>query len=195
MWATKETWHCLQNTSHVLVSFIYNIIYLQAVSDPRLYEACYVHTNWSRGIDLESQKKLFPLNTIYLPIAFYCTYESPDECVSSLLYSASQEKSSGIVQNKTKRVTIDSSDLSFLFCFYPDPLVSWEHSWNQRGGQICNIFLVNNLKSSPILDSKQQCKHRKQISMIKYTLQRYFCWDRIYFKGKLKQTNSWPGCR
>ena len=161
--------------------FIYNIIYLQAVSDPRLYEACYVHTNWFKGSDMESQK--------------IRQYESSDECVSSLLYLASQEKSSGIVLNKTKRVTIDSSDLSFLFCFYPDPLVSWEHSWNQRGGQICNIFLVNNLKSSPILDSKQQCKHRKQISMIKYTLQRYVCWDRIYFKGKLKQTNSWARYR
>ena len=174
MWATKETWHCLQNTSHVLVSFIYNIIYLQAVSDPRLYEACYVHTNWSRGIDLESQKKLFPLNTIYLPIAFYCTYESPDECVSSLLYSASQEKSSGIVQNKTKRVTIDSSDLSFLFCFYLDPLVSWEHSCrNQRGGQF-SICFCEQLKSSPILDSKQQCKYSKQTSMIKYTFKDIF---------------------
>lgn len=97
----------------------------------RLYEECYVHTNWSRGIDLESQKKLFLLNT----------YESPDECVSSLLYSASQEKSSGTVQNKTKRVTIDSSDLSFLFCFYANPLVSWEHSCrNQRGGQSAISF-------------------------------------------------------
>ena len=145
MRATKKTWHCLQNTSHVLVFFIYNIIYLQGVSDPRLYEACYIHTNWSRGSDLESQKKLFPLNTTYLPMAFYWTYESPDESVSSFLHSASREKSSGIVQNKTKRVTKDSSDLSFLFCFYLDPLVSWEHSCrHQRGGQICNIFLVNN---------------------------------------------------
>ena len=127
MRATKKTWHCLQNTSHVLVSFIYNIIYLQAVSDPRLYEACYVHTNWFKGSDMESQK--------------IRQYESSDECVSSLLYLASQEKSSGIVQNKTKRVTIDSSDLSFLFCFYPDPLVSWEHSCrNQRGGQLAISF-------------------------------------------------------
>ena len=55
--------------------------------------------------------------------------------------SASREKSSGIVQNKTKRVTKDSSDLSFLFCFYPDPLVSWEHSCrNQRGGQFAISF-------------------------------------------------------
>ena len=73
---------------------------------------------------MESQKKLFLLKTTYLPMAFYCTYESPDERVSSFLYSASGEKSSGIVQNKTKRVTIGSSDLSFLFCFYLDPLVS-----------------------------------------------------------------------
>ena len=139
--ATKKTWHCLQNTRHVLVSFIYNIIYLQAVSDPRLYEACYVHTNWSKGSDMESQKKLLLLNTSYLPMAFYWTYESPDERVSSLLYSANREKSSGIVQNKTKRVTKDSSDLSFLFCFYPDPLVSWEHSCrNQRGGQFAISF-------------------------------------------------------
>ena len=142
MWATKETWHCLQNTSHVLVSFIYNIIYLQAVSDPRLYEACHVHTNWSRGIDLESQKKLFPLNTIYLPIAFYCTYESPDECVSSLLYSASREKSSGIVQNKTKRVTIDSSDLSFVVLFLPGS-VSFVRTQLQKSERwtIFNMFL------------------------------------------------------
>ena len=73
---------------------------------------------------MESQKKLLLLNTSYLPMAFYWTYESPDESVSSFLYSASREKSSGIVQNKTKRVTKDSSDLSFLFCFYLDPLVS-----------------------------------------------------------------------
>ena len=73
---------------------------------------------------MESQKKLLLLNTIYLPMAFYWTYESPDESVSSFLHSASREKSSGIVQNKTKRVTKDSSDLSFSFCFYPDPLVS-----------------------------------------------------------------------
>ena len=120
-------------------------LYLQAVSDPRLYEACYVHTNWSEGSNMESQKKMLLLNTSYLSMAFYWTYESPDESFSSFLYSASREKSSGIVQNKTKRVTKDSSDLSFLFCFYPDPLVSWEHSCrNQRGGQICNIFLVNN---------------------------------------------------
>ena len=93
MRATRKTWHCLQNTSHILVSFIYNIIYLQAVSDPRLYEACYVHTNWSKGSDMESQKKLLLLNTSYLPMAFYWTYESPDERVSSFLYSASREKS------------------------------------------------------------------------------------------------------
>ena len=90
---------------------------------------------------MESQKKLLLLNTSYLSMAFYWTYESPDKRVSSFLYSASREKSSGIVQNKTKRVTKDSSDLSFLFCFYPDPLVSWEHSCrNQRGGQFAISF-------------------------------------------------------
>ena len=73
---------------------------------------------------MESQKTLLLLNTSYPSMAFYWTYESPDERVSSFLYSASRKKISGIVQNKTKRVTKDSSDLSFLFCFYPDPLVS-----------------------------------------------------------------------